>query len=433
MTVTHLTPTPHAAPAAESAPAPRVPETVGPRAWFPVAASMVAVAWGGNEFTPLLVMYRETSHFSQVTVNGLLGAYVLGIIPALLIGGPLSDLIGRKPTLLPAAPLSLLGSFLLSIGPHEPLVIAAGRVLCGMALGLVMAVGSTWVTELVARAGGDPAAGARKASLCLTAGFLVGAGIASVLAQWGPWPTHTAYLLHIALTLFTAWWLTTTPETRAPRLGDVKNTVLELRIRDMLDMLRIPSAAHRRFLRVVVPVAPWVFGCAGAAYALLPQLLSTSAGNTPIAFSGLMTVVTLGCGVGIQMLGKLIDTHKSARASAIAMAVIAVGAGLAALAAHTLSLPLGIAAAATMGAGYGLALVAGLSEVQRIAGEEELAGLTAVFYSVSYLGFFIPMAFSALAPYVGFTTLFVIGTILAVACLINVVFAWRAHLPGVQR
>lgn len=424
-------------PATESvpsvSPAPEVLPSFRSHSWFPVAGSMVAVAWGGNEFTPLLVMYRETSHFSQVTVNGLLAAYVLGIVPALLVGGPLSDLIGRKPTLLPAAPLSLLGSFLLSIAPHEPLIIALGRVLCGMALGLVMAVGSTWITELVSRAGGDPAAGARKASLCLTIGFLVGAGIASVLAQWGPWPTHLAYILHILLTLATAVWLTYTPETREPRHGTVKTTILELKVREMLEMLHIPAAAHKRFLRVVVPVAPWVFGCAGAAYALLPQLLATSAGQTPIAFSGLMTVITLGCGVGVQMLGRLIDTHKSARASAIAMAVITLGAFVAAFAAQTLSLPLGIAAAATMGAGYGLALVAGLSEVQRIAGEEELAGLTAVYYSISYTGFFIPMAFSALSAYIGFTKLFIIGSILAILCLINVTIAWRAHLPGAQR
>ena len=403
------------------------------RAWFPVAGSMVAVAWGGNEFTPLLVMYRETSHFSQVTVNGLLAAYVVGIIPALLIGGPLSDLIGRRPMLLPAAPLSLAGSFLLSIAPEEPLIIALGRVLCGMALGLVMAVGSTWITELITRAGGDPASGARKASLCLTAGFLVGAGIASVLAQWGPWPTHTAYILHMLLTVVTAIWILHTPETRQPSHGTVKMTILDLTVREMLQMLHVPTAAHKRFVRVVMPVAPWVFGCAGAAYALLPQLLSDSAGNAPIAFSGLMTVITLGCGVGVQMLGRIVDTHKSARASAIAMAVITVGAIFAAFAAHTLSLPLGIAAAATMGAGYGLALVAGLSEVQRIAGERELAGLTAVYYSISYTGFFIPMAFSALAPYFGFTNLFIIGSVLALLCLVNVVMAWRAHLPGARR
>lgn len=143
-----------------------------------------------------------------------------------------------------------------------------------------------------------------------------------------------------------------------------------------------------------------------------------------------MTVVTLGCGVGVQMLGRVIDTSRSARASAVAMAVITVGCILAAEASRSLSLPIGVAAAAIMGAGYGLALVAGLSEVQRIANADELAGLTAVYYSVSYTGFFIPMVFSAAAPVVGFTTLFVIGTILALCCLVNVVLGWRAHLPG---
>lgn len=403
------------------------------RDWLPVAGSMVAVAWGGNEFTPLLVMYREQSHFSQVTVNGLLAAYVIGIVPALLISGPLSDYIGRRPTMLPAAPLSLAGSFLLSIAPEEPLIIAAGRVLCGLALGIVMAVGSTWISELITRSGGDPAAGPRKASMCLTLGFLIGAALASVLAQWGPWPTHLAYVLHILLTVITAVWLLKTPETRPPRGATVKDTFLDLSIRDMLHMLHIPSAAHRRFSRIVLPVAPWVFGCAGAAYALLPQLLSDSAGDAPIAFSGLMTVITLGCGVGIQMFGKVIDTHRSARASAVAMAVITVGTIFGAIAARTLFLPLGITSAAVMGTGYGLALVAGLSEVQRIAGKDDLAGLTAVFYSVSYTGFFIPMAFSALAPFIDFTALFLIGSLLAACCLINVIHGWRAHLPGTVR
>lgn len=400
------------------------------RSWFAIAATMITVAWGGNEFTPLLVMYRDQSHFSQVTVNGLLAAYVVGIIPALLIGGPLSDIIGRKPTLLPAAPFSLLGSFFLTIGPNEVLIIALGRVLCGISLGLVMAVGSTWITEIFHRFGGEPGAGARAASLCLTTGFLVGAAVASMLAQWGPWPSHLSYLLHMLLTLGAAFWLTKVPETRAPRHGTVKETILALTVGEMLEMLRIPSAGHKRFQRVVMPVAPWIFGCAGTAYALLPQLLSRSAGDIPIAFSGLMTAVTLGCGFFVQMLGKRIDTAESARATAVAMATVTVGVILGAVASSTRALPMGLIAAAVLGAGYGLCMVSGLSEVQRIAGPEDLAGLTAVFYSLSYLGFFIPMAFSALAPVVGYTTLFIIGAVLAIFCLINVVSAWRAHLPG---
>lgn len=217
------------------------------RDWLPVAGSLVAIAWGGNEFTALLVMYREQSHFSQFTVNDLLAAYVIGIVPTLLISGPLSDHIGRRPTILPAAPLSLAGSFLLSLALEEPLIIAAGRVLCGLALGIVMAVSSTWISELITRSGGDPAAGPRKASMCLTVGFLIGAALASALAQWDPWPTHLAYVLHILVTVITAVWLLNTPETRPPHGATVKDTFLDLSIRDMLHMLHIPSAAHCRF------------------------------------------------------------------------------------------------------------------------------------------------------------------------------------------
>ena len=64
------------------------------RSWTLVAAAMFAVAWGGNEFTPLLVMYRLDHGFSPVVVDAFLFAYVFGIVPALLIGGPLSDRLG---------------------------------------------------------------------------------------------------------------------------------------------------------------------------------------------------------------------------------------------------------------------------------------------------------------------------------------------------
>ena len=142
--------------------APGASAAVGPRAWLAVAAVMFAVAWGGNEFTPLLVMYREVGHFSAVTVDALLAAYVLGIVPALLLGGPLSDRYGRRPLLLPAAPIALVGSLVLAAGESSAALLATGRVLCGVALGLVMAVGTTWVKELsdaAAHASGVPDGG----------------------------------------------------------------------------------------------------------------------------------------------------------------------------------------------------------------------------------------------------------------------------------
>ncbi len=389
--------------------------------WLAVGGTMFAVAWGGNEFTPLLVMYREVSDFSTVTVDVLLGAYVLGIVPALLVGGPLSDRYGRRPLMLPAAPLSLLGSLVLAFGPDSPLMLAVGRVLCGLALGLVMAVGTTWIKEMSA-ASDDAGAGPRRASLSLTLGFLIGAGVAGALAQWGPWRTGTTYVVHVVVTVVTGAWLLRAPETRA-----VEPRGLRPRL---LDDLRLPPVGHRRFLRVVVPVAPWVFGSVGSAYAVLPALMREHSGGMPVAFSAMLTVLTLGCGVGVQVLGRLVDTSRSARASVLAMAIVAVGMGLAAVAAATLALPLVLVAAAVLGAGYGLALVAGLSEVQRIATADDLAGLTAVYYSVAYLGFFVPAILAVLSRTWGYPEMFVGGVVVAVGCLVVVACAWRAHLPA---
>jgi MFS family permease len=402
-----------------SAPPMPAGESTG-RPWLAVAASMFAIAWGGNQFTPLLVMYRQVSDFSAVTVDVLLGAYVLGIVPALLIGGPLSDRYGRRPLLLPAAPISLAGSLVLALGAHSSLALSIGRVLCGVALGLVMAVGTTWLKELSAGEA-DSGVGARRASLALTLGFLSGAGVAGALAQWGPWRTGLAYLVHVGITVVSGLWLLRAPETRAPEaIAD------RPRLRDDL---RVPAVAHRRFQRVVVPLAPWVFGCAGSAYAILPGLMSAHADGRPIAFSALLTVLTLGCGVGVQVLGRAIDTSRSARASVVALAIIVIGMGLGSLAAARLTLVIALIAAAVLGMGYGLALVAGLNEVQRIAGPDDLAGLTAVYYSCAYLGFFIPAVLAVLAAEWTYPQMFGAGFVIALVCLGIVGSAWRAHLP----
>lgn len=116
--------------------------------WTRPAHALFAIAWGGNEFTPLLVMYKGDHHLSTVTVDVLLFAYVLGIVPALLIGGPLSDRFGRRRMMRPAPFIAIAGSAVLALAHAHVSLLFAGRVLSGIALGLAMAVGSSWVKEL---------------------------------------------------------------------------------------------------------------------------------------------------------------------------------------------------------------------------------------------------------------------------------------------
>ncbi|MDT2004338.1 MFS transporter [Rhodococcus opacus] len=398
-----------------------------PRHWMLVAATMFAVAWGGNEFTPLLGMYRMDHGFSAVTVDLFLFAYVLGIVPALLLGGPLSDRLGRRPILLPAPVLTIVGSMLLAFGSDSAALLIVGRILCGVALGLGMAVGGSWVKEL-STAPWDPAAtagaGARRAAMSLTGGFGLGAGVAGVLAQWAPLPSVLSYAVHSAIAVGAAVALWRAPETRAAQPVSERVSLL----RD----LAIPSASHKRFLFVIAPLAPWVFGTAAAAYAVLPSLMSRNTGGLPLAFSALMCMVGLGAGFAVQALGRKIDTPRNARAVVVSLVFVLAGMVAAVVAASALTVPLALVAAVVLGCGYGMAMVSGLQEIQRIAGPEDLAGLTAVFYSLTYLGFGTPVVMAYLSetfPAVTYPRMFVFGAVAVAGCLALALTKWRSHLP----
>ncbi|MEV6428296.1 MFS transporter [Nocardia sp. NPDC051463] len=390
------------------------------RQWWGVAAAMFAIAWGGNEFTPLLVMYKNDG-LPVTTVDMLLFEYVLGIVPALLIGGPLSDRYGRRALLRPAPLIAAAGSLLLGFGSGAVPMLSAGRVLSGVALGLAMAVGSSWLKELAQPPFGpeQPAGtGARRSAMSLTGGFAVGAGVAGVLAQWAPLPNTLAYLINAVVCLVAAGWVVRTPETLIPRVNPGR----------LVDDLKIPAAAHRRFQFVALPVALWLFTSAATAYAVMPTLMAPRVRDAPIAFSALITVITLGCGFAIQSAARRIDRPGTARAAVVALILVITGMASAALASGTLALWSTVITAIVLGAGYGIGLVAGLQEIERIARPDDLAGLTAVFYSASYLGFGVPALLALLheAVGLGYPTMFAVAAATAAGCLVMVARNYRS-------
>ncbi|MBE7160375.1 MAG: MFS transporter [Williamsia herbipolensis] len=382
---------------------------------------MAAIAWGGNEFTPLLVMYESVHGLPGTVVDALLFAYVLGIVPALLIGGPLSDRFGRVRLMRPAPLVAALGSVILAVGADHVWLLVVGRVLSGVGLGLAMAVGSSWVKELSGAPwtpDASPTLGARRAAMSLTFGLGVGAAVAGVLAQWAPLQDSLAYLVNVVLCLAAAVWVWSAPETIEPGRAP----------RRLVDDLRIRAVAHRRFLRVVVPVAPWVFGSAAAAYAVLPTLMSDRVADVRIAYAAAVTLVTLASGFAVQSVARRIDVPDRARGSAVATVLLMAGMAVGGVAAHVLDPWLTLVAGAVLGAGYGMALVAGLAEVGRIAEPSELAGLTAVFYSLTYLGFGAPVVLSIIhgaVPAITYPILFAAGVVLAVVSLVAVLSDYR--------
>ncbi|WFR65896.1 MFS transporter [Curtobacterium flaccumfaciens] len=328
-------------------------------------------SWGGNQFSPLLLMYEERAHYSSLLVNVFLGVYVLGLAPALLVAGSLSDRHGRRPLMLAGIVSAVVGSGLLAFGPLGAGFLMAGRLFSGITVGIAMAVGNSWVKEALA---GPlrPVGGRRVRS---TPGLTrlharVGVGCARRRAHRavGADPEVLPFLVHVCVAIPFAVIVWRTPETN--RNGGLPGPWWK--------QLAVPSAGHRRFTRVVLVAAPWIFGSAAIGYGYLPTKLAGATGTWGLVFATAATVVALGVSSAVQPLAARVNSLVSARGLLTAVALMTTGIAVVVVAIQLQSVAIGLVANVVIGLGIGLALVSSLLEVQRIAGPRDLAGLTGV-------------------------------------------------------
>ncbi|MGI5130739.1 MFS transporter [Pseudonocardia sp. CA-107938] len=373
--------------------------------WLGAALAVAAVGWGANQFAPLLLLYRAELGLSAAVVNAAFGLYAVGLVPGLFVGGPLSDRYGRRPVVLAGLVASLVASVLLIVGGAEGVPwLFAGRLVAGFASGAAFSSGAAWIKEL-----SPERAGARRATVAMTAGFAGGPLVAGVLAYAAPLPTTLPYLPHLLLIL-----LAVAPACRARETRAVNRAA----------GLRIVGVTDRRFLGVVVPLAPWVFGSASVALAYLPGLVGARLGGAGLLLAALFISLGALAGIVVQPLARRIDDPGRPRRLLTAAAVSVVGGLLVAvLAAATIDTAAGVVIAmvamVVLGAAYGVCQVCGLLEVTRLAAPDGLAGLTAVFQALSYVGFAVPYVLAELDAAAPPAVL-----LLGVAALAAVMLAW---------
>jgi MFS family permease len=212
--------------------------------WMIVFGLIFVLSWSGNQFTPLLLLYKAEQHYSSLLVNAFLGVYVLGLAPGLLLAGALSDRFGRRPLMYVGVFAAIAGSTSLACGVFGPGPLYLGRFLAGIAVGVAMAVGNSWLKE-VSQAphdmGADFGSGARRASLAFTLGSGSGALVAGSIAQWTPVGEVAPFIVNICLAVPFLWMIRLVPETSLS--GGVRGPLRE--------QFRIPAASHKRFVRVV--------------------------------------------------------------------------------------------------------------------------------------------------------------------------------------
>lgn len=355
---------------------------------------MFFLAWGGNHFTPLLHFYRSVAGFDPWQVNLMLGMYVIGLIPGLLIAPMFSERHGRKRLVVAGALLGLLGSIILGSSQGTFLLLCLGRVLAGTGLGIAMSVGTSWMKELSSPPFDLHAAthvGAKRPALTLTLGFVSGAAVTGSLAQWGPAPGVTPFGLHAALSVLALLSLLRAPDTLPGGVATDRSTVWWRRF-------AVPAARTRTFTRLILPAAPWVFGASGVAYAIMPAVVDEQLGAWATLYATVLTVLTLGSGAIVQRFVTWLNRRTGGRSLVVGLALMSTGMLLAVVASLIGSPWLALGVAFVLGVAYGILLVAGLIIVQRIATPRELAGLTGIYYALCYSGFLSPTVFALLLP-----------------------------------
>ena len=94
-------------------------------------------------------MYQAELRLPATTVQGMFGLYVLGLIPGLLLGGPVSDRYGRRRVMAPTLVASVAATALLILGGTGVGWLFAGRLVAGVASGAAFSSGAAWIKELL--------------------------------------------------------------------------------------------------------------------------------------------------------------------------------------------------------------------------------------------------------------------------------------------
>ncbi|MCF6742735.1 MFS transporter [Blastococcus sp. KM273128] len=352
--------------------------------WKRAVFALFAVAAGTNVPTPLLLVYQERLDLSAEVLTALFGCYAAGLVPALLLAGPLSDRLGRRRVAIPGIVLSGLASLAFAAAGGSLLLLFAARFAQGVVSGIVFSVGSAWVGEL-SKASGE-GAGGRRAAVAMTAGFSLGPLTSGLLGQYAPAPTVLPYLVHTVLV--------------------AGGLAVAVRLPETVDLLPVrrdggtstPPAAPlvrrgdgRLVLSVLAPVAVCVYAFPSTVINAVPLLVELPSAG--VAVTGVLAGVTLGAGTVVAGLQRRLGPWTAV----VGTGVGTLGFGCAAAFAATGALPWLVLAAPLLGAGGGLCLAAGLTLTARLAAPGRLGALTSLFLSFAYLGFAAPFAIAVAA------------------------------------
>lgn len=349
-------------------------------AWL-LAFGLFAVSYGTNVSTPFLVLYRDRLDLSASQTMAIFVVYVAGILGTLLMAGPISDRVGRRPLVVPMIVLSAVASCVMILGRDNFGLLLLGRALLGVVSGGALGVGAAWLLELLGE--GNEMRASVITTLVTFGGFGVGPPISALFEAFLPSPLVFPYVLHAAIALVAAAGTWLVPETRPP------NPSAPLSV-----TFGVPSGHRREFFTVVVPASMWVFCFPSMGFALFPVLISESVDTGRVAVAAGAGMLTAWAGLFSRpLVGRL----GAAPSLPVGMISGVLGYGLGWYAFETGAWPVLLVASMLLGLAAGTLTTGALGVLGAMNAGEQRGALTSSFYVLAYPGMAMPLVVTTIA------------------------------------
>ncbi len=340
-----------------------------PVAFVGFSATLVSLYLASGAPTPLLLVWQQEWGFPDSALALAFAVYAFTFLIALLVGGSLSDHLGRKPVILGSLALAVGSIAMFMLAPSIEWVIAA-RAVNGVAVGVVTAAYTAALVELArpgTRVGPVVAAAAPVGGLGL--GALLGGVAVELFGRQGD-----EVLFSVVVVLLLAGLVLTffAPETTT-RVPGV--------LRSLVPNVVVPRPARSFFVRMLpILIASWATGALflGLAPTVVHGLLHVESGLVD-GFTG--SIHGLSVSIGSVVFGAVAVP----RALKVGAAGLVVGILLLIVGVATGQIALvwigGFVEALSVGTAGG-AIFRGLAP---LAPEHQRAGTFAAVYVVAYL------------------------------------------------
>jgi MFS family permease len=159
-------------------------------AFWLLALTLGLLLFASSAPSPLYVVYQSDWGFSAITLTSVFAVYALALLVTLISAGSLSDHVGRRPALLAALAIEMVGMLLFAEARDVQWLFAA-RILQGVATGIAMGAISAALLDLAPE--DNPKLGALMGVAAPLSGLAAGALASGFLVQYAPAPTHLVY------------------------------------------------------------------------------------------------------------------------------------------------------------------------------------------------------------------------------------------------